>query len=178
MAWLPILVLTAFTLTLQTVLAPRIELLQARPDLLLLFAVFLGLYAPRHRAIVLGWFLGFSADLLTVERMGLLSLTYGLTVIALVSLREFLFQRRAVTHFLATLVAGLLIRTAWSVYAEVLYGLPSGGPLQGLKTVGFAAFYTAALAPFVHAVLLRGSAMLGLPRSPTSARMSLGFNHV
>ena len=91
----------------QTTLAPAMEIAGIRPDWVLAVAVFFGLYAPRAEAVVVGWALGISVDMMSIERMGLLALTFAATVFLVNSVRDYLFLRTAVTHLTVTLCAGL-----------------------------------------------------------------------
>jgi len=146
------------------VVAPRVELYSARPDLLLIVVVFLSLYAPSNTAIAAGWVLGACADLMTIERFGLIAFSYGLTAMIVTSLREYLFRYRVVTQVAVTLTACLLVRTGWTMYCHMLYE-PSGPLLRDWLISGLvASAYTAALAPFAFRVLLRMGRPLGIAR--------------
>jgi len=175
MHWLPIVVICALTYVGQTILAPRIELAGARPDFLLILVVFFALSGSPRRGVLIGWGVGFFADLLSVERMGLLSLSYGLTALTLVSIREYLFQRGPITQVLVTLIFALAIRAGWTVYVRVLYGGSAGSPRELLIT----SLYTAVLAPVACGLLGRVAPVFGMPRRLSDAsRSSLGFSHV
>ena len=175
MHWLPIVVICALAYVAQTLVAPRIELAGARPDFLLILVVFFGLSGPPRRGVLIGWGVGFFADLLSVERMGLLSLSYGLTAFTLVSAREFLFGRGPGTQFVVTLTYALMTHVAWAVYVQALYGGMGGSPRAWLT----AALYTAALAPIACGLLGRIAPLFGLPRRRSDAdRSTLSFSHV
>lgn len=164
MRWLTFAILTVLVLTLQAAIAPRLELFSARPDFLLIVVVFLGLYAPSRDAIAAGWVLGVCADLMTIERFGVVALSYGLTAMMVTSLREYLFRYRVVTQTIVTLSACLLVRTAWTTYYHLLY--QARGPMLADWLIDgvIASAYTAALAPFVFRVLHRMSRPLGIHR--------------
>ncbi len=164
MRWLTFAILTALVLTLQAAVAPRLELFTARPDFLLIVVVFLGLYAPSSEAIAAGWILGVCADLMTIERFGVIALSYGLTAMIVTSLREYLFRYRVVTQTVVTLTACLLVRTTWTMYYHLLYEVRE--PLLTDWLIGgiIASAYTAALAPFAFRVLRWLSRSLGIPR--------------
>jgi rod shape-determining protein MreD len=178
MRWLTFAILTVLVLTLQAAVAPRLELFSARPDFLLIVVVFLGLYAPASDAIAAGWVLGACADLMTIERFGVIALSYGLTAIIVTLLREYLFRYRVVTQTALTLTACLLVRTAWTMYYHLLYEVR--GPLLRDWLVGgvIASAYTAALAPFAFRVLRWMSRPLGIPRlrgtTPLSSPLGKG----
>lgn len=164
MRWLTFVILAVLALTLQAAVAPRLELFSARPDFLMIVVVFLGLYAPSRDAIAAAWVLGACADLMTIERFGVIALSYGLTAMAVTSYREYLFRYHVMTQTAVTLTACLMVRTAWTMYVHLLYELR--GPLLTDWLTGgvVASAYTAALAPFAFPVLLRMSQWLGIPR--------------
>lgn len=163
MRWLTFFLLAAVVLTLQSAVAPRLEVLGARADWLLVIVVFFSLYAPRREAVISAWIVGMAADLMTVERLGLLALSYALAAVGITSVREHLFRYRAATQFVVTLVVCLLLRAAWLVYRRVSYDMAE--PFLADLTVDvLAAIYTALWAPLLHKGLLGMSGMLGLAR--------------
>ncbi len=163
MRWLTFFLLAAVVLTLQSTIAPRVEVLGARPDWILVIVVFFSLYAPRREAIISAWIVGMAADLMTVERLGLLALSYALAAVGITSVREHLFRYRAATQFVVTLVVCLLLRAAWLVYRRVSYDVAE--PFLADLTVDvLAAIYTAVWAPLLHKGLLGMSGILGLAR--------------
>jgi len=169
-------ILTVLVLTMQAVAAPRLELFSARPDFLLLVVVFLGLYAPSRDAIAAGWVLGLCADLMTIERFGVIALSYGLTAMTVTSFREYLFRYRVLTQTVVTLSACLLVRTAWTMYYRLLYEARGPWLTDWLTGTVIASAYTAALAPFVFRLLLGMSRPLGIhrPRGTTPLASPLG----
>jgi len=164
MRWLTFAILAVLVLTLQAAVAPRVELYSARPDFLLVVVVFLSLYAPSRDAIAAGWVLGVCADLMTIERFGVIALSYGLTSIIITLIREYLFRYRMMTQMVVTLTACMLVRTAWTMYYHLLYEVR--GPLLGDWLIGgvIVSAYTAALAPFGFRLLLGMSRPLGIAR--------------
>ncbi len=164
MRWVTFLVLAVLVLTLQSVVAPRLELLGARADWLLVVVVFFAFHAPPRDAVLGAWVLGACADLMTVERFGLLALSYGLAGVAVTSVREYLFCRRPITQFVVTLSVCLLLRLAWLLYRRMLYDPASSLVVDVAIDVVTASVYTAAWAPVWHAVLGRMPRTFGLPR--------------
>lgn len=164
MRWLTFSLLAAVVLTLQSTIAPRVEVLGARPDWLLVIVVFFSLYAPRREAIISAWIVGMAADLMTVERLGLLALSYALVAVGITSIREHLFRYRAATQFVVTLVVCLLLRAAWLAYRRMSYDMAEPFLADLTVDVLTGAIYTAVWAPVLHKGLLRMSGMLGLAR--------------
>jgi len=164
MRWLPFILCAGIVLTLQSALAPRLALGGVRPDWVLVMVIFYALHAKTPDSVIAGWALGLMADLLTVERFGLLSLSYGLAAAAVASVREYLFRSRAVTQFAVTLAVGVLMQTAWQIYRRALYA-PLGSWAGDWVSNGLlASIYTAAWAPLFHRGLLSIARTLGIPR--------------
>lgn len=164
MRWLTYAIVTVVALTLQAAVAPRLELFSARADFLLMVVVFLGLYAPPRNAIGAGWILGACADLMTIERFGLITLSYGMTAMIVTSLREYLFRYRIMTQMAVTLTACLLVRTGWTVYYHLLYEAGRSFLFDFLLGGLLASAYTAALAPFAFRALLYVSRPIRIAR--------------
>jgi rod shape-determining protein MreD len=178
MRWATYIVLAAVLLTMQSALAPAVEIRGVRPDWLLVGAVFLGLYVQPRHAVVAAWVLGLCADLLTVERPGLISVSYMMVAAAVCSVREYIFRYWALTQFTLTLVLALCVQTAWMMYRRTMYA-----PIRPLWSdwfVGAAltSLYTAAWAPILHRLLLALSGLLGIsrPRYSHAGLRSVGSN--
>ena len=164
MRWLTFMILVAAALTLQSAVAPRLEIFGVRPDWLLVVVLFFGLYAPAGDAVFGGWIVGMAADLMTIERLGLLALSYALAAMLVVAVRDYLFRDRALTQFILALVVSLILRAAWLIFRRVLYG-PSGASLWEWSAEWvWASIYTAAWAPLLGAILLKRSHWFGIPR--------------
>ena len=164
MRWLSFAVLAVGVLALQVVLAPSLALWGAYPDWLLVLVVFYALHGRKPDCVLAAWIVGFCADLLTVERMGFLSLSYGLSALLVVLVRESLFKDRSTTQFATTLVVALMIHTTWFVYARLMYA-PGNDMMTALvQQVVMRSAYTALFAPLLHQWLLRSPQLLGLAR--------------
>ncbi len=157
MRWLTCVILIVVTVCLQSTMAPRWSWLGASPDWILVLVLFYALHARTDQALVAGWVAGALADLLTLERFGLLSLSYGLIAIAVSQVRDWMFVRHPLTHFGVTLLGAMIVRLAWAAYRAAL-DLPG----EGLALMGWACLYTAAWAPPLHWLLLKASHSLGL----------------
>lgn len=180
MRWFTFAILTAVLLTLQSSAAPWFEIFGARPDWLLVAVVFLALYARGYDAIIASWIIGACADLLTIERFGVLAISYALAAMLVTLSREYLLRYRARTQFAVVLVVGLLLQTGWMVYRRVSYG-PAGSILTDWVGVSvLASVYTAAWAPLIHRGLLGMSRLLGIthPRYRYSGMRATGGAHV
>ena len=156
MRWLTFLILAVLTVSLQSTIAPRLAWGGATPDWVLVLVVCYGLHAKSDQAIVAGWVAGVLADLMTIERFGLLSLSYGLVAAAVCGVRSLVFTSHPLTHFCVTGVAALLVRFGWSAYRAA-----TGLPVEPVWELGWACVYTAVWAPPVHWVLLKMPRVLG-----------------
>ncbi len=164
MRWLMFIILTAGVLTLQSAVAPRLEIFGVRPDWLLVIVVFFSLYAPPQDAILGGWLIGILADLMTIERLGLLALSYALAAALVTATRDGLFRYRAVTQFFVVLSVCLIVRFGWLIFRRMMYWSTAPWPVELLTDCLLASLYTAAWAPLLYAVLLPRSRWFGIRR--------------
>ncbi len=175
MRWLTFLVCAGMVLVLQTTLAGWASIMGVRPDWVLALAVFFGLYARRGDAFVAGWVLGLGADLLSVERLGLLAIAYCVAALLANSIRDLVFLKNAVTHFWVTLLVGVIVHTGLSVYRVAVYSGGAGGLGRALVEGVLVSLYTAGWAVLIHHVLLKGSRAFGLHTSRYGYRGGLRF---
>ena len=152
------------TLTLQGSVAFRFEFVGLRPDWILGVVVLVALYARPQDAVVGAWFLGLAADLMTLERLGFMALTYALVALLVVAVRPFLFRYRAATQLLLTVAAALLVQTAWGVYRLCVYPDPAWTAGGAWIEIVLGALYTGLWAPLIGKPLLRCARLLGFAR--------------
>ena len=164
MRWLSFVICALVFITLQSAVAPYLQVFGARPDWLLVVVVFFALYARGADAVMGAWLIGFIADLMTIEQFGLMSLSYALAALVVVGLRDFLFKYHAVTQFMVTLAICALVRSAWAMFCLMQYENASWTVAGLLVNALIVALYTAAFAPPVDRLLLKMSGLLGLPR--------------
>lgn len=164
MRWAIYIVVLAVLLTAQSALAPIVEIRGVRPDWLLVGAVFLGLYVKPREAVVSAWILGLCADLLTVERPGLISLSYLLTAAAVSTVREYVFRYWTLTQFTMTLAMALCVQTAWMIYRRILHPPSPSILTDWFYGAALTSLYSAAWAPILHKLLLSLSTGLGIVR--------------
>jgi rod shape-determining protein MreD len=154
MRWLSFFILAIVVLTLQSALMPRLELFGARPDLILVVVVFFAMHAERHNAVLTAWLLGMLADLMTIERFGLLALSYALVAMTVASVRDFLFRYNAFSQFVVTAVAAWLVGVGWFAYRHVMFDPGGGMAIEVLVTLVLTPLYTGLLAVPVHGAML------------------------
>lgn len=164
MRWLPFILMAGAVLTLQATVAPRFELHEVRPDWLLVLVVVIALHAGMADAALGAWIVGACADLMTIERPGLVSLSYLAAALVVTSAREFLFRHRWLTQFAVTLVMCFLVRTGWLVYRRMLYSSFESPWVDAWTDVVLCSVYTAAWAPLLNWAVKPMARVLGLER--------------
>ena len=164
MRWVTFMLCAACALVLQSTIAPRLEILGCRPDWLLIVVVFFAMHARRWDAAVGAWIIGACADLMTIERPGLIALTYLLAAVVVASIREYFFRYRALTQAVVTGVASLFVHTVWAVYRHVLYEPREPFLIDFVSAVVLASAYTAVWALAFHKIMLRMLGVFGISR--------------
>lgn len=157
MRWSVFIVLAVVVVALQCTVAPRVAVFGARPDWVLVLVVFYALHAPSQRSFVSGWVAGALCDLMTIERFGLISASYGLTAWLVGRFREMLFLRHPLTHFVVTFVAALAVQMMWLLYRMMMDIPGSGG-----SAIALSCLYTACWGPPAHWLLMKWPGFLGL----------------
>jgi len=163
-AFVPWLAILGAALVAQTALAPALSIWGARPDWVLIIVVFFALHASQMDAVALGWLTGLAADLLSVERCGLLAGSYLLVAATVVSIREYLFVRQATTQALLCFALAAITQLLWLVYRRVMYDFPESVVGDFSSSVLLSAVYTGLFAPLIHQPLVRVLKPLGLGR--------------
>jgi len=163
MRWLTFGLLAALTLCVHTTMARSVAILDVVPDFMFIVLVHYALHARMPRGLVAGWVLGVLVDLASVERLGIVSLAYGLAVVAIWSIRDLVFVRHPLTHFFVTCSFCLAVQIMLRGYHELMYDSATSG--VGLVGQSFlTAVYSGLWAVVVHRVLQRCSRLLGLNR--------------
>ncbi len=121
MRWIGFIVIAGIVVTMQASLGPWLSVGGVRPDLCLVFVVFLSLRVRAGDAGIGAFFMGVAGDLMSIERFGLLAVSYMLVAMLVSFAKEFLFRRHVVAFVAVTLVAGLVLRMSWLIYRHLLY---------------------------------------------------------
>lgn len=162
MKWLIYLVCAAVMVIIQTNIAPHLTLWGGRPEFCIILAVFFGLHRPTHEAAIAGLILGFTADLHSVERLGILTMTLGLLALGVAGIREYVFTTHPITHFWVSTVAAALVQTWLLMYAHATLDLLLDNWAVWLQFVAWTAVYTGfAAIPTMH-ILWRLAKWFGL----------------
>lgn len=164
MSWPAFTVVVVFTFVLQSTVAPRLELFGARPDWMLVVTVFYALHARPPQSVVAGWLTGLLADCATIERAGLVSMTFGLTATLVALARDYVFRFGWLSQWLVTAAACGCVRMMWLVYRVVVYGAADSLAHDFVRQVILVSLYTGLWALPVHFGLLRLARVLRIPR--------------
>jgi rod shape-determining protein MreD len=162
MRWLTFVICAVVFVTLQVTIAPRVEYLGARADWILVLAVFYALNGRSIDVLIGAWILGAVADLFTIERFGVLALSYALAAMLVYGVREYLFREHPLTQFCVTFAACLAIHIGLVIYRFGVFGLSSGSLGELAREPLLASLYTGLSALPVHFVLLRMHGLLGI----------------
>ncbi len=161
MRWLTFGLLAGVTLCIQTTLAGSLRAFGVQPDFMLVLLVHYVLHARRSDGLIAGWILGLLTDLASVERLGIVSLVYGVTALVIWLIRDLVFVKHPLTHFFVTAVFCFWAHFALRLYDKLSYdnqeSLISLGVLSGLTAV-----YTGLWAVLIHGGLLKVAGPLGL----------------
>lgn len=161
MRWPAFACVAILGIVFQTTMARPAEMFGVRPEWLAILMVFFALYSVRRDAVLAGWLLGLGADMTSIERVGLTSVAFAVTALAVNALRNVVFLKNVLTHFLVTLVGVGLLHSGlyvyrWKFLAHAL------GPWAWIRDVGLTSVYAAAWAVPIDWVLLKCSRGLGL----------------
>ena len=169
MRWVVIAILGYGCLVLETVvfgpggLGLHVQRHAVRPDLALVFGVFLALSLEPYEVFVVGWCLGLASDLVSpYERLGLGALLFSLVLYLMSYLQGSLFRTRVLAQFLAVLATVFVIHWAWDLGARFAPGAPL---YVGYAAIGaaFDALYSAIFAPYLFWLCFRLRGPLRLP---------------
>ncbi len=151
MRWLAFAIVSALVLIAQVSMGPRMTFGGARPDWLITIVVLVALNAKRSDSAMAAWCLGFAADLLTMERAGLLALSYLLVAVCVGSVQDYFFRYHRLALAILVIVASFCVRLVWLAYRFALYGAATGSLANALFIdCLWSAFYTGLWAIVLH----------------------------
>jgi rod shape-determining protein MreD len=157
MRWLPFFILAYLALGVQSGLGAYAQVGEARPNLVLLAAVFVAVNAPRDAALLGCVLMGLMLDLLTNSPLGLWGLALGVVGWVVVNSRDIVYRDHFLTHFWlglsSALVSGAVIWLHSWVYPRLHPQMHMPRPTLAALAAG--ALYTALLAPVVLGLLQR-----------------------
>lgn len=164
MSWIGFVIVTLLTFVLQSAVAPRLELWGARADWLLVITVFFAMHSSGARAIAAGWLIGLLVDASTIERAGLMSMSYGVCALLVFVIRDHVLRFQWISQAIVTGLACGALRLLWFIYRRGVYGAMDGAMSTFATDVLLASLITGVWAPLFHFVLLRFAKPLGVKR--------------
>lgn len=153
------ILLVIICLGLQVAVVEELRIAEAGPNLLFIVALYAALFAPKRAAVAAAAAAGLGLDIFSSGRFGMYALLFGLMAAALVPLREKTYKE----HFLSQAALALFclgaIGTAAAIWMKAMY--PSAELGGMLAAAALTALWTAIVAPFVLAALVRLNRILG-----------------
>ncbi|MEA2735159.1 MAG: hypothetical protein QOE14_1610 [Humisphaera sp.] len=119
----------------------------ARPDLVLLAVIFIGIHAPRDAALLGAFGIGLVKDMTTLSPLGLYAIAYSLVGIFTVSTQELVYRAHPVTHIMLGFAGSVLAGAVVLIHGWIK------GPPASLAEVFGSALFTALVAPVVLGLL-------------------------
>lgn len=149
MRWLACFILAYVTIGIQIGAGEFLRIEGARPNLVLLAAIFIAINAPREAALLGCFMIGLMLDLVSGSPLGLYALGYALVAMFTISTQEIVYREHPLTHVSLGLLGSLLLAGVELVHGWIR------GPRLSLSGLFAGAVYTAALAPFLLGLLQR-----------------------
>ena len=162
MQWVGFGILGLTTILLQVRVGPLLEWHGMRPDWVLVLIVFYTLHTRGLGAVAGAGMLGLAMDLQSLERLGLVALSYTVAALVVVEVRGSVVPRSLSSQTIVTLFPAICVQAIWLIYRGVVHGGSTSGWLAMILSAAGAAVYTAAFAPLLHSALLAVSKPLGL----------------
>jgi rod shape-determining protein MreD len=170
--WIVWTCLGLLVVSMQTTLAPHVQIGVIRPDWPFLLVVALALAAPKREALVGALLIGLFVDLCTVLPLGTFTVVYGLAAQLIVLARELLFRDALLTHVALTFTVGALVQFLIALLRLFQDGAEqyAGSPLW--EALGITLYTTLWSVPG-HWLFLRARRWLGLGRRDQAAYRAL-----
>ena len=149
MRWLPYLILAYVAIGVQIGAGEALRFRGAKPDLVLLAAVFIAMNAPREAGLLGCFVIGLLTDLVTVQPLGLYATAYGIVGLMVSGSQEIVYREHPLTHLFLAVVGAVLVACLVLLHGWARGGAPPAGTLFG------GALYTGLLAPVVIGILQR-----------------------
>lgn len=173
MRWLTFSILAGICLVLQTSLVPHLAIWGIRPDWLFVLCTFYALLGGYPDICIVGWILGFLADLGSAnDHVGLYAFSYGAAAWLIYQTRELIFREHWLSHTALTLFMSLFVQIIVVIYRSWTMPVVVGGE-HGLWTYALlTCVYTTFWAPYFHWILTRLRRATGF-RSTASLSQSM-----
>ena len=168
MRWLPFFILAYVVLGLQLGLSGYVELHGARPNLVLLVAIYVAAHAPRDEGLMACFLLGAVQDLLGEGPWGLNALAYTLVALFVLATQELVYGDHFLTHFTRALIGSWITAAVLLIHGLIYplfhHALPNWVRPPAVPLL-LGSFYTAVLAVPVMLLLQRTRKVFGF-RAP------------
>ncbi len=152
---LPFAILAAIALVLQISVVPAIAVSGGfEPQLLLILALFVALFARAEAALIGCWVLGLLVDLQSEARLGSYAFAFGLVGLGIVQIRSSLFRDHPLSHVVLAFLFCLLAEMVAAAPLAVS-GVPPGALIrlllyQPLSTAAYTSLLTPCLMPLLN----------------------------
>ena len=162
MRWVRFLILVMVVCLIDTTLLPLIGLRGMRPDIALIFVVFISLNTTPTNAVPAGWLMGLAMDVYSVGPTGLNALILSLCAGFVSGAKDVVYKEHPLAQLLLTFIAAVFSNvvylTSIVLSPDTAIGSPGGVALRMLYTV----VYTSLPAPFLILVLRSLKGWLGI----------------
>jgi len=156
---IPYIILLAACLILQAAFLDGMRVFGAAPDILFIVALYAALFAPKSHATLAAVMAGLASDVFAGGRLGVHALLFGLVAAFLVYAREKIFKEHPLSQAVLAFAALCVIEVAYALAAKIQYPTASAGALLAAGILS--ALWTAALAPFALALLVKFNRTMG-----------------
>ena len=169
MSWIPFGLTAVVAVILQTTVVQQFAIRGVGPDWAFIVAMHYALRGPGNQALIAGWAIGLLMDLNPANplRVGVFSLTYGVSVWLALRVRRAVFPDHPLAQVLLTflLAAGVQVIAGLVANADLRNSPLSTGAILGYACLS--AVYTAIWAPLLLWPLGRFRRWTGLPATRT-----------
>jgi rod shape-determining protein MreD len=160
MRWLSYFILAYVTLALQAGIARAMQWNSVAPNFVLLAVVFIALNAPREVALLGCFLLGFMQDLTSQGTMGLFAFCYGLLAMLIFAVRQGVYRRHPLSHFVLALIGGVTTAIIIAIHGwlrpPMSPAAESGQKLATLRPAVLPLFYTAIYSAILAPLVIGG----------------------
>ncbi|NOZ21265.1 MAG: rod shape-determining protein MreD [Planctomycetes bacterium] len=162
MRWVRFLILVLVVCMIDTTLMPRISLAGMRPDIALIFVMFISLNTTPVNAVPAGWLMGLATDVYSVGPTGLNALILSLCAGFISGAKDLVYKENPFVQLLLAVIVAIFSNgvylTSIVLSPDTSVGSPGGVAFRMLCAV----VYTSLPAPFLLLVLRLLKRWLGI----------------
>jgi rod shape-determining protein MreD len=156
---IPYIILLIICLAFQAAFLGEMRVLGAAPNIFFIVTLYAALFAPKSHATLAAVMAGLACDVFAGGRLGVHALLFGLAAALLVYTRNKIFKEHPLSQAVLAFIALGAIEIVGSVAVKIQYPTTSAAAL--LSAGALSALWTAALAPFALALLVKFNRMMG-----------------